>query len=226
MFIVAAGALSRFAGLLVGGLRLLQLIAQIAQPLADAVFADPGLGSVTLPNKLRVLPHVHFELVLLRLTQRFAQFVACGILRAGHAARGVRNSLLQLLELVGHFVLFAGQALGLLLILYPLRAEARILVAGTADHFPQAILRIGFLLRQLAGLLRQIVELLRRVLMLHPVQDVASFLQTVGRAALSRGGLLGTAILLALGALHVLGSFLQPVERLLQLRRCHGAYLA
>ncbi len=61
--------------------------------------------------------------------------------------------------------------------------------------------------------------------MLHPVQDVASFLQTVGRAALSGGGLLGTAVLLALGVLHVLGGLLQPVEGLLQLRRRDGSNL-
>jgi hypothetical protein len=179
-----------------------------------------------LPDELRVLPHVHLELILLRLTQRFAQFVAGRILRAGHAARGVRHALLQLLELVGHFVLFAGQAFGLLLILEPCAPKRGFSLPGAADHLAQTILRIGFLLRQLVGLLRQIVELLRGVLMLHPVQDVASFLQTVGRAALSGGGLFGTAVLLALGVLHVLGGFFQPVERLLQLRRGDGANAA
>ncbi len=74
------------------------------------------------------------------------------------------------------------------------------------------------MLRQLVGLLGQIVELLGRVLMLHPVQDVASFLQAVGGAALSGSGLGGIAVLLALGVLHVLGGFFQAIQGLLQLR--------
>jgi hypothetical protein len=118
ILIVAAGTLARFAGLRgVGSLRLLQLIAQIIQAHRHIVFAQPGLRAVALANVLAVLAHVHFEIVLLRLTERFAQFGASGVLCAGHAARGVRHALLQLLELVGQIVLFAGQCLGLLLIL-------------------------------------------------------------------------------------------------------------
>ena len=97
---------------------------------------------------------------------------------------------------------------------------------GRTHHFLQTILCVGFLLRELAGLLRKVVQLLRRVLMLHPVQDVASFLQTISCAPLPRGSLLGTAVLLALGALHVLGGFLQTIESLLQLRRSDGANAA
>ena len=57
--------------------------------------------------------------------------------------------------------------------------------------------------------------------MLHPVEEVASFPQPVGCAALSGGGLFGAAVLLFLGVLHVLGGFFQPVEGLLQLRSGH-----
>ena len=46
------------------------------------------------------------------------------------AARGVRHALLQLLELVGHLILFRSQTLRFLLILEPLSAEARILAAA------------------------------------------------------------------------------------------------
>ena len=55
----------------------------------DVDLANPGRRSIALADELRVLPHVHFELVLLRLPKRFAQFVADRILRAGHAARGI-----------------------------------------------------------------------------------------------------------------------------------------
>src|SRR6202044_160487 len=51
------------------------------------------------------------------------------------------------------------------------------------------------------------------------------FLQTVRCAPLSSRGLFRTAVLLALGALHVFGGFLQPVQSLLQLRRS-GSRLA
>ncbi len=215
IFVVAAGPLTGLAGLrLHRGLRLLELIAQIVQAVADAVLAQPCLRSVALTDETGVLAHVHFEFVLLRLAQGVAQFVPDRILRARHAARGIRHALLQLLELIRHLRLFAGQAIGLLLILETLRTEARILAAGSGDHLAQTILRVRFLLRELIRLLRERFELLRRILVLHPVQNVACFLQPIGSAALARGSLLWTAVLLT-GVLHVFGGFFQTIQRLL-----------
>ena len=55
-----------------------------------------------------------------------------------------------------------------------------------------------------------------RILVLHPVQDVASFLQSFGRAPLSGVGLIGIAALLILGLAHVIGRTRQALERLLE----------
>src|SRR6202035_2801140 len=59
--------------------------------------------------------------------------------------------------------------------------------------------------------------------MLHPVQQIARFLQTIGGALLSGGGLLWTPVLLLFGALHVLSGFFQAIQSLLQLWRGGGA---
>ena len=72
-------------------------------------FSRTQASNRSLAGSTARLPHVHLELILLRFAQRVAKFVADRILSAGQAARGIRHALLQLLELVGHFVFFARQ---------------------------------------------------------------------------------------------------------------------
>ena len=65
---------------------------------------------------------MHFELVLLGLRERVANFAAGRILRARHAASGVRHLLFEVFQLVGHLALFLGQTIELLLGLSGLHA--------------------------------------------------------------------------------------------------------
>src|SRR5580704_4844065 len=124
--------------------------------------------------------------------------------------RGVGHLLFDLLELVRHLLLFAGHLGILLLRLAGLRAAR--------EHLAETILIIGLVFGQLASLLRQLIHLLRRILALHPVQDVARFLQPLGRALLTGTGFVGIRALRILGLPHVVSGASQAIQRLLELR--------
>ena len=79
------------------------------------------------------------------------------------------------------------------------RSSAHEAILQPGEHLAQTVLIVGLVLRELAGLLRHVIQLLGGVLMLHPIQDVARFIQALHRALLSGIGLIGTAVLLILG---------------------------
>src|SRR5215469_10204890 len=128
----------------------------------------------------------------------------------------IGHLLFELLELVGHLLTFRRHRAGLTLKLRCILATQR-----TA----QTVLEIALLAGELVGLLDHAVELASSVLILHAVQDVARFLQTLRGALLIEARLLRRAVLLRLGVSHVVGSALQSLDGVLQLRTRSGTRL-
>jgi hypothetical protein len=178
------------------GLHVFQLILQLFEALRDRLLAHPGGTPLALADEVGVVLHLQSDLVLLASSQCLTQLGRDSRLLLAHLASGVGHLALQALQIVGHFILLAGEALAL--------------IAGRSRSvlLPQSILKILLMRGELLGLVQHVVYGLSSLLLPHATQQILGFIQALGRAALSGGVLLGIATLLAgLRFAHIVGRF-------------------
>lgn len=208
LVIALAGTFAVFTFLVERLLHALQLVAQTVQALRDAGLGHDGIFAEAAADVVGVALHVARELLLLHLTERFAQLAGGFALRAGETANGVLHLLFEILERVDLFLPAVGEVARLLLVGSVLRI---------AEGFTQLTFKILLLTGDLVGLLGEVIYLIIRLLAAKTGELPLGLLQSISGALGLGFGLRGAGLLRGRGLAHALQGLLQTLQSLAHL---------
>jgi hypothetical protein len=203
-----------------GALRLPQFVAKFVQTLGNGNLSRRHVRPVATPQEIGIVLHPRIQFVLLRVAKRAAQLRGRRPLRAGEVSGCLLHVALELAELLQHLVPLGRQLLRLLELLagHGLRNGTGAGLGRSVEDLLHAILKVLLARCELVRAARQIAHLLIGLVATQTSHHVLGLAQAVGRSAGIRLPLRLVAALGRTGPAHVVGGFLQALQRLLQAR--------
>jgi hypothetical protein len=158
---------------------LVELIPERLQSHGHRILPRPDVSAKSASEPIGSKLHSQLQLVLLHLAESFTNLSRGRTLRPGHVASSTLHLAFESVQIVQHLFLLASEFLALASILPRRRTSLSALL--TVRLF-QLVYKFTLLPRKIISLLRELVQFLTRLLLAHPTDRIASFLQTICRS--------------------------------------------